>query len=258
MISHASAAVLHGLPVSPHSLAKVHAMWPFSPGRRATSNIHPHRGRLLDIDGVAVDGVAVTSVPRTLFDLARADDPRTAVAAADWALRTAACTRDDLAAVVARYATTPGRSRVGRILGFADGRSESVGESHARVVFAQLGLPDPDVQTDIVGVDGTICARVDFDFSIMRTIAEFDGRIKYGALLRTGQTASDAVFAEKLREDRIRETGRQVVRVVWDDLARPALLLRRFGAAFTAAGHSDWHPAIPRFVDNTERRGRFG
>ena len=56
---------------------------------------------------------------------------------------------------------------------------------------------------------------------------EFDGRIKYGRLLKPGQDAGDAVRAEKRREDAIRDEDWGVVRWVWADLARPDQLAGR-------------------------------
>lgn len=47
---------------------------------------------------------------------------------------------------------------------------------------------------------------------------EFDGQVKYGRLLRPGQSPGDAVFAEKVREDRLRGEGLTVVRWTWDEL----------------------------------------
>ena len=43
--------------------------------------------------------------------------------------------------------------------------------------------------------------------------------IKYGRLLEPGRTAADAVVAEKLREDALRDQGLRVVRWTWSDLA---------------------------------------
>ncbi|HEY0698007.1 MAG TPA: hypothetical protein VGD43_09375 [Micromonospora sp.] len=66
-------------------------------------------------------------------------------------------------------------------------------------------------------------------------MGEFDGRVKYGRLLRPGQDPGDAVFAEKMREDAIRDTGLRVVRWVWngvDDFGEVVARLRR---AFVAA-----------------------
>ena len=50
-------------------------------------------------------------------------------------------------------------------------------------------------------------------------LGEFDGKMKYGRLLRPDESAGDAVFREKRREDALREaTGFIVVRIVWADL----------------------------------------
>ena len=65
-----------------------------------------------------------------------------------------------------------------------------------------------------------------------RTVGEFDGRIKYGRLLKPGQTAADAVYAEKLREDLLRDLGFQVVRWTWIDLYRRGIIRDRLLRAF--------------------------
>ncbi len=53
-------------------------------------------------------------------------------------------------------------------------------------------------------------------------LGEFDGRVKYGRLLRPGEEPGDAVFREKRREDELRRlTGFAMVRLVWADLHRP-------------------------------------
>ncbi len=64
-------------------------------------------------------------------------------------------------------------------MGFADGRSESVGESLCRVRMAEAGLPAPDPQF-VLQVRGFGDVRVDFLLVAQRTIVEFDGRLKYG------------------------------------------------------------------------------
>ncbi|HET9117119.1 MAG TPA: hypothetical protein VFN75_03425, partial [Pseudonocardiaceae bacterium] len=51
-----------------------------------------------------------------------------------------------------------------------------------------------------------------------RTVGEFDGKSKYGRLLRPGQDPAEVVYAEKLREDAIRAQTWEVVRWTWADL----------------------------------------
>ena len=84
---------------------------------------------------------------------------------------------------------------------------------------------------------GGVVGRTDFAWEEQRVVGEFDGRIKYGRLLRPGQDPGDAVFEEKRREDAIRDEGWGVVRWVWSDLrARTAWRHASAGRASEAAG----------------------
>jgi hypothetical protein len=56
-----------------------------------------------------------------------------------------------------------------------------------------------------------------------RLLGEFDGKVKYGRLLKPGEHASDVVFREKQREDALRRvTGFSMIRITWADLYRGA------------------------------------
>ena len=67
----------------------------------------------------------------------------------------------------------------------------------------------------------------DFAWQADRLVGEFDGQIKYGRLLPPGQEPGDAVFAEKRREDAIRDEDWGVIRWVWAELQRPDRLAAR-------------------------------
>jgi hypothetical protein len=122
----------------------------------------------------------------------------------------------------------PGSARARRHLEFADGRSESPLESVGRLRFAELELPAPDLQV-VLGDAGGPVGRVDFLWEAHRTVAEADGRLKYA-----GDPA--VLWAEKQREDRLRDAGFEVVRFTWDDaLRRPAVLGERVRRAFERA-----------------------
>ena len=88
------------------------------------------------------------------------------------------------------------------------------------MLFDRLGLPRPTLQREVV-LDGGVVARADFAWEEQGVLGEFDGRIKYGRLLRPGQDPGDAVFSEKRREDELRDAGWGVVRWVRDDLQKP-------------------------------------
>ena len=67
-------------------------------------------------------------------------------------------------------------------------------------------------------------------------LGEFDGRIKYGRLLRPGEEPGDAVFAEKRREDAIRDELWGVVRWAWSDLHVPHRFAARVRRALERGG----------------------
>lgn len=251
VISHQSAALLHRLELPPMELPRVHVTWPGSAGRRGTANIHPHRGALEDADVVLVGGVPVTSVTRTLFDVARSTPPAVGISAADSALRRGTVFSAEMVALLARTVKIRGHGRAARVFEFADCRAESVGESITRLRLAQLGVPDPELQVVLADASYRGAIRVDLEVVCFGIVIEFDGKVKYGRFLRAGQSAGDAVFEEKRREDAIRSTGRECVRVVWDELHHEwfrSILLPRLQSAFARAGHADWRPGVGRFL----------
>lgn len=129
-----------------------------------------------------------------------------------------------------RSVRRPGNPGARRVVAFANGLSESVGESRSRVAIAAAGLPPPVLQWEVCSRSALWLGRVDFAWPQFGTVAEFDGRIKYGRLLRPGQDPGDAVFEEKRREDAIRDEDLRMTRWTWADLdpfADVATRLRR-------------------------------
>ncbi|MFG1793893.1 hypothetical protein [Nocardia sp. NPDC049149] len=87
------------------------------------------------------------------------------------------------------------------------------------MMFHRNGLPLPLLQGEVHSAAGKFLGRVDFYDPEAGVVGEFDGRMKYGRLLKPGQEPGDAVFDEKRREDAIRDTGLLMVRWTWTDLA---------------------------------------
>ena len=71
VVSHGSAAVLHRLPVWAAAIALVHLTRSRSGHGKRRSLVHAHSAPLDETDIVLIDGIAVTSVSRTVLDLAR-------------------------------------------------------------------------------------------------------------------------------------------------------------------------------------------
>ena len=119
----------------------------------------------------------------------------------------------------------PGNARARRVAAFADGGGQSVGESRSRILLARHGIPPPVLQWPVHDPQARHVGTTDFGWPDLRTVGEFDGLIKYGRLLRPGQTPGDAVVAEKRREDRVRDEGLHVVRWTWDELDNPDVVV---------------------------------
>jgi predicted transcriptional regulator of viral defense system len=149
VVSHASAAVLHRLPVWPKAIERVHVTRNRSNGARCRSVVSVHGAALPATDMSVVDGVVVTSLARTVLDLARTLPWEEAVAAGDRAL---ALGLDPAALdeVLARMAHWRGARQARRVLGVLDPASESPGESVSRVRFVEQGIPAPRLQYVVV------------------------------------------------------------------------------------------------------------
>lgn len=235
-LARASAALVWGVPLlnSPPSAVEVlgwsAASTRAAGGLRYWGTAHP------DAYVVEQDGVVLTSLARTLAEFAASHPFAAGVVAVDWALRVRGggvrCSLDEIAEAADALGLRRGRARLERVLSFADGRSESPGESWSRVLIRQLGFADPELQVEVRGLRGELF-RADFGWSGGRLLGEFDGREKYtSATMRGNRSASDRVVHEKRREDSVRATGRGVCRWDWSDLVHA----RRLAATLSAAG----------------------
>ena len=236
VVSHHSAAVLHGLPVRLPQPPRVHLTRARPNGGKIRTYVHLHVAALSELEVCDIDAFRVTSLARTVVDLALVLDHAEAVAVGDAAL-SRGLLPEELDVVLRLSRRRRGRSAAHRAVSFLDGRSESVGESRSRIALAAAGLPKPELQYEVRDPSGGLVGRADFCWEAHRTLGEFDGRIKYGRLLRPGQDASDVVFEEKRREDALRDLGWQVVRWTWDDLGSPSRLAERIRRAFARGKH---------------------
>jgi hypothetical protein len=215
VVSHVSAAVLHRLPIWKLPLDRVQVTRPGRcRGGRRGDLVHVHTNTLDPAEIIDLDGLPVTSVERTVLDIARASAFMQAVVVADGAFAREETDLERAWGLLAAMRRWPGVPSARRVLEFADGRSGGVGESRSRVLIAAAGLPAPELQWPVPGTP----YETDFAWPERRTVGEFDGRIKYGRLVKPGQDPGDAVFEEKRREDVIRDRDVGVVRWTWSEL----------------------------------------
>ncbi|KUG53713.1 hypothetical protein AVL62_02805 [Serinicoccus chungangensis] len=146
--------------------------------------------------------------------------------AADSALRARAATPEELRALVGLSCLQRDRPAARLVAELADGTRESAGESRTAWLLHLLGIA-VECQVEIRDPSGWLVGRADFRVRGTRVLLEFDGRVKH--------TDRDVLVAEKLREDRLRELGYEVVRITWADLAHPHVVRARIRAALGRA-----------------------
>ena len=210
--SHHSAAAIHGLDQLVRQPPEVVAVTRAPGGSRtARPGVRLHIAALPSGHVTVSSGVRVTSVARTVVDLARTSSFRAGVVAADSALRGKQVSKDELRAVVADCVRWPGIRQASLVVEFSDGRSESALESISRVAFRDHRIPAPELQVQVGGDNGVV-GRADFLWRRYRTIGEADGALKYA---NTGRAIS------QLRRDAaLRAAGFEVVHFTWPEIVR--------------------------------------
>lgn len=228
-----SAAVLWGLPVVRPIPAEVYLLAAGASGRRRNGVVEFARR-----DGIQLDeynGLALTSLPDTLIDVARTMPMMTAMVMVDAALHRARfsdvpplCTEEELIAVYARRLPFPGSARVLAVLQRCTTLVESVLETVSRMHAEQLGFPEPVLQYPVVLPRSGRTVYLDLAWPKYGVWGEADGDGKYlGNALSTGDTRTVAqiVLAEKRRENEVRAvTGWNCGRWDWDEGTRLPLL----------------------------------
>ena len=214
--SHESAALIQGIQLlkKPKSVTLTRPAGTHK-GRSARNGITLHAADLPSGHVTTRYKVPVTTGARTVADLARTSSFMAGVVAADSALRRHKTTKPELAGVLADCVRWQGTVQARRVAEFADARAESPLESCARVVFAEHGLPPPDLQVEL-GAE-RFAGRVDFYWRDYRTVAEADGEIKYESPARS--------IAQLERDQNLRAAGFRVVHFTWQQLFREQRLV---------------------------------
>ena len=229
--SHQDAAIVHGLALLDRPPAGCVTMSrpPGAPGSRTgRAGVRLHIATLQPCDVTVCRGVPVTSVARTVIDLARTMPFRAGEVVADSALFNDLTSAAELSDVIRECRRWPGIERARQVVGFAHPQAESPFESISRVAFRDGGLPPPVLQAWIMR-GGRAIGRVDFLWEEHRTIAEADGAAKY---------ADPGVARKQLRRDaELREAGFEVVHFTWRDLTTtPDQVIGSIRAAFGRGG----------------------
>jgi hypothetical protein len=231
VLSHVSALPFHGGPLWGLATDEVHLTRADGLSGRREAGIRRHRGSLYDGDVVEIHGLSVMSALRATLEVSMFGSTEAALAVANHFLHEGEFSSAELRERYERSMNHwPESGPTEVMIRLADPRIESVGESRSLYFFYQHGFPKPVPQYEVRDGDRVI-ARLDFAFPDLGFWVEFDGRVKYDAHLRPGETPVDVVLREKRREQQIAEaTGWRCFRITWADLAEPERLARRLRA----------------------------
>lgn len=196
-------------------------------GRPHSAGVVFHAAELPPEHVTSLYGLKVTTVARTVVDLARTLPFADAVVVADSALRAEKATKPELRHTLDSCASWPGVRQARRVVAFADERAGSALESAARVVFDESGLDPPELQVTIHGPG--FAFLVDFFWRKHRVIAEADGLAKYAD--------KKDLIAQFERDRLLRDAGYRVVHFTWRELFEtPELVITRIRQAFATPG----------------------
>lgn len=215
VLSHHSAAALHGLPTLAQQPPVVHITRPGWTNAWTENGVCHHLAGFDRSDVVEVDGIEALSPARTAVDVARDAGVQSGLVVCDAALRSGT-RRDALVASYQRMKSWPGVRAVRTAVELADGGAETPLESLARHLVYEAGIGTPQTQFP-VHLGGRIAWC---DLVVGNHVIEADGRVKYRSPTHGGvaEDVERAVWDEKLRERALTEKGLVVTRVVWADL----------------------------------------
>lgn len=233
VLSHTTAALIHGLPV----LSIPHKVQIINPSRSRFGERFRRRQRQFRPAEETTwwQGIPVTNPVRSVLDIATDISLEQAVAAFDAFLRSepdkAQGRKYAAREITAANAKFSASIRVVKLMEYSTGLAESFGESVCMVIIRNLGVKGLVQQADILDENGEFVARVDGLIPDKRIIIEFDGAVKYRDTAAGGiNERGDQFMLEKQREHRLHLLGYTVVRIMWSDLQNPLQLKARLAA----------------------------
>jgi hypothetical protein len=217
----AAAAALHGTQWIPDDVPVelIHA------NPRTPPGVIARRDALLDNEIQLIDGLNVTTPERTAFDIGRRGAIRSAVVRLDALARATGFKVEDALHVAQSHPRSPGLRRLESALELVDAGAQSPRESYLRLLLIDAGLPRPQTQIPVVGVDGMPVAYLDLGWEDCMVAVEYDG---------DQHRADRRQYLKDIRRlETLEQMGWIIVRVVAEDAS--AAILRRVRAAIASS-----------------------
>jgi Protein of unknown function (DUF559) len=220
-VAGAAAAALHGAQWIPDDVPVelIHA------NARTPLGVLTRRDALLDGEIQLMGGLNVTTPERTAFDIGRRGAVRSAVVRLDALARATGFKIDDALRVAKYHPHSPGVRRLESALELVDAGSQSPRESYLRLLLIDAGLPRPQTQIPVLGVDGMPVAYLDLGWQDHMVAVEYDGD--------QHRTDRRQYVKDIRRLEMLEKMGWTIVRVVAED--NSAVIVRRVRAAIAAS-----------------------
>ncbi|MEX1184759.1 MAG: type IV toxin-antitoxin system AbiEi family antitoxin domain-containing protein [Gemmatimonadota bacterium] len=225
VISHRTATALWQVTPQQPASESVEVMSPHGHYRR--QGIRARRVRnLLPDEVTTLDAIPVTTVARSLMDLASVTSGRPLERAVAEAYALKLTTRAAIVRLLGRHVGQPG---AGRLLGLVESKAPALTRSEAEELFLAavrgVGLPAPEVNVRLCGYE------VDFYWRKERYAVEVDGFAFH--------SSADRFESDRHRDGVLAAAGIRVMRVTWRQVTdEPGKMLVRLAQALALAARS--------------------
>lgn len=224
IFSYSSAALLHGLDVSYKILDTVHIMTSVESHSRDAQGIRHHFMHSgLSNEVQSIDGIRVTTLPRTVFDCSRYFPFELSLGIVDSALRNSALTPFYLLVFCDGKKKFRGVREARTAISYGNDLSENGGESFARARMISMGFAAPQLQKEFT--DHITKQRYRADYVWTRSdgttlIGEYHGMQKYiDPSMTKGKSLMKILSAETKRRSRISVNNTEVLDFDYEDVS---------------------------------------
>ena len=208
-----SALIAHGIARLDHIELRPHAS---CSTRRKSEFIRWHY-RPAESKAKQKNGLLVVNPICAIIDAVMYDTPDSLLVSINHCLFNKLFSKQTFITELSAHKVMKGQHCLERLIWFATAKCESPLETIAWIAIYKAGLVMPQQQMKI-GIGQNQSAFVDMYWEIgrRRVILELDGRSKY--------SDNKVLFDEKLREDKLRAMGYEIIRCVWNDVTNGRLI----------------------------------
>jgi uncharacterized protein DUF559 len=196
--------------------------------RRRQPGLVVRMDRVAQDEIVTIDGLPVTSAPRTAFDIGRYEKRSVALGRLDALMRAAAFADTEVLMLMQRYGPARGIRQLRSLLPLVDAGAASLKESWLRLLVIDNGFPIPETQIPVFDGDEPF-AFLDMGWRGIHLAVEYDGE--------QHRSSRPQYVKDARRIPRIERCGWQVIRVINED--HPNEILARVYEAWLLRGGAE-------------------